>query len=293
MKVILDFLRLIRINNILMIAITQLFAYYFLNPTIEFYNIFDKEFIFLIISTSLVASAGYIINDYMDVKLDLINKPDKVIVGKTISRRWTMLLHFTCTIIALLLAYSIGKKVMMMVFISSCLLWIYSQFLKKTYLSGNILVSLLTANTLLILFFYDKNVSANGIIVYSIFAFLISLIREIIKDTEDLRGDQQFKCKTLPIVLGVRKTKNVLLWLQTTLIILCFTCVSLFEILSYSSNKIYLMFFMYQLLLVLIPMGIMWWLIKLADTKYDFTRLSFVAKMIMLSGIISMVFWRF
>lgn len=293
MKIIIDFFRLIRINNIMMIAITQVFAYYFLNPTIDFHSIFDKHFIFLILSTSLVASAGYIINDYMDVKLDLINKPDKVIVGKTISRRWSMLLHFSCTIIALLLAYSIGKKVMLAVFLSSCLLWIYSQFLKKTYLSGNILVSILSANTLLILFFYDRNVLANGIIVYSIFAFLISLIREIIKDTEDLRGDQQFKCKTLPIVLGVRKTKNVLLWLQGILIILAFTCISFFEVLSYSSSKINLMFFMYQLVLVLIPMGYMWWLIKLADTKKDFSKLSFIAKLIMLSGIVSMVFWRF
>lgn len=293
MRIILDFLRLIRINNILMIAITQIFAYYFLNPTIEIYSIFDRNFIFLIISTSLVASAGYIINDYMDVKLDLINKPNKVIVGKSISRRWTMLLHFACTIIALGLAYSIGKKVMLAVFFSSCLLWIYSQFLKKTYLSGNILVSLLTANTLLILFFYDKNVLSNGIIVYAIFAFLLSLIREIIKDTEDLRGDQQFKSKTLPIVLGVRKTKNVLLGLQTILIILSFANMSFFGVLSYSSDKIYLMFFMYQLILVLIPMGIMWWLIKLADTKRDFSRLSFIAKLNMLSGIVSMIFWRF
>ncbi len=293
MKIIIDFFRLIRINNILMIAITQVFAYYFLNPTIDFLSIFDKHFIFLILSTSLVASAGYIINDYMDVKLDLINKPDKVIVGKTISRRWTMLLHFACSLIALVLAYSIGKKVMLAVFISSCLLWIYSQFLKKTYLSGNILVSILSANTLLILFFYDKNVLGNGIIVYSIFAFLISLIREIIKDTEDLRGDQQFKCKTLPIVLGVRKTKNILLWLQGILIFLSFTCISFFEVLSYSSSRINLMFFMYQLVLVLIPMGYMWWLIKLADTKKDFSKLSFIAKLIMLSGIISMVFWRF
>ncbi len=171
MRVILDFLRLIRINNILMIAITQVFAYYFLNPTIEFYSIFERNFIFLIISTSLVASAGYIINDYMDVKLDMVNKPKAVIIGKSISRRWAILLHSGFNILAIYLAWQISYRVAGLVFTCSLLLWMYSQYFKKSYLLGNILVALMTASTIFILIPFDENTNDTACIAYSLFAF--------------------------------------------------------------------------------------------------------------------------
>jgi 4-hydroxybenzoate polyprenyltransferase len=292
-KVILDFLRLIRINNLLIISATQVFAYYFLSPGISLYTLFQLKFLLLMTSTFLVAAAGYIINDYMDVMLDLVNKPDKVIVGKSISRRWAMLLHFLLNAIAFLLALAIGKNIAFLVLACSICLWGYSQLLKKTYLSGNILVALLTASTLFILLVFDSNLMQAGIWVYALFAFLSTLIREIIKDTEDLRGDQQFKAKTLPIVLGIRKTKEIIFWLHMVLIGLTLTYCSYFAAISISGNRIYVMFLMYMLILVLVPMFAMAWLIKVADVKKDFTRLSFLSKLVMLSGIISMLFWRF
>lgn len=180
-----------------------------------------------------------------------------------------------------------------MVLGASIFLWIYSQLLKKTFLSGNILVALLTAFTLWILFLFDPNIMRTGIWVYGIFSFLTTIIREIIKDTEDLSGDKKFKAKTLPIVLGVRKTKSILLWAQLLLIVLTIGyCIS-FEALSISGNKIYFMFLVFMLILVLMPMVYMAKLIYGADVKKDFTRLSFISKLVMLFGIISMVFWRF
>jgi 4-hydroxybenzoate polyprenyltransferase len=241
----------------------------------------------------MVAAAGYIINDYMDVMLDLVNKPEKVIVGKSISRRWAMMLHLLLNAIAVLLAYTIGKKIALLVLISGLFLWIYSQLLKKTYLSGNIIVAFLTGFTLWILLLFDQNVMQSGIWVYALFAFFTTLQREIIKDTEDLRGDQKFKCKTLPIVLGVRKTKEILFWLQILIIGLTLSYCSFFAALSVSGNRIYVMFLVYMLILVLAPMMVMAWLIKTADVKKDFSNLSFISKIIMITGILSMVFWRF
>ncbi len=293
MQIIIDFFRLIRIRNLVIILLTQIFAYYFLTPTIHLNNLLERDFLFLIASTCLVAAAGYIINDYMDVMLDLVNKPEKVIVGKTIPRRWAMLLHFACSISAFLMAWSINKKVASMVLFCSLSLWTYSQLLKKTYLVGNILVALLTAFTLWILFVFDQNVNGAGIWVYSIFAFATTLLREIIKDTEDLRGDQKFKCRTLPIVLGIRKTKQVLIWIQSTLIVLTFVYCSFFGRLSESGTTINMMFLMYMGGFVILPMFLMLWLISTSDVKNDFSRLSTISKVIMLSGIISMVFWRF
>ena len=288
-----DFLRLIRINNLIIISATQIFAYYFLTPNLSHTQLFQVNFLLLLMSTFLVAAAGYIINDYMDVRLDLINKPSKVIVGNSISRRWAMFLHIVLNIVAILLALLINKKIALLVFICAFSLWLYSQFLKKTYLAGNILVALLTAFTLWIMHIFQEDMMVAGIWVYGIFAFATTLIREIIKDTEDLRGDQNFKCRTLPIVLGVRKTKEILLVLHLIVIGLTIAFCTSFVALSYSSYKIYVMFLMYMLILVIIPMFTMVWFIRTADVKRDFSRLSSLSKWIMMAGIISMVFWRF
>jgi 4-hydroxybenzoate polyprenyltransferase len=290
---IIDFLRLIRIKNLLIISATQLFAYYFLTPNLNYTQLLSVPFLLLMASTFLVAAAGYIINDYMDVRLDLINKPTKVIVGNSISRRWAMFLHIILNAMAIILALAINKHIALLVFICAFSLWLYSQFLKKTYLIGNLLVALLTAFTLWIMHIFQQDMMVAGIWVYGIFAFGTTLVREIIKDTEDLRGDQNFKCKTLPIVLGVRKTKEVLLVLHLIILGLTFAFCTSFVALSYSSYKIYIMFLMYMLILVIIPMLVMAWFIKTADVKNDFSRLSALSKWIMIAGIISMIFWRF
>ncbi len=293
METIKNFSKLIRINNLIIIAATQVFAYYFLSPSISLAQLFEPNFIALLTLTFLVAAAGYIINDYMDVMLDLVNKPEKVIVGKSISRRWAMFLHLGLNLIAILISYQLSKKLALMVSFCALSLWIYSQLLKKMYLTGNILVALLTAFTIFILIPYDSNVMEAGIMVYGLFAFLSTLQREIIKDTEDLRGDEKFKCKTLPIVLGIRKTKKVIMGFQIILLVLgIFYCVA-FTSLSLSGATISRYFLIYMGIAVIGPMFYMVHLIHHSDVKKDFTRLSFIAKIIMVTGILSMCFWRF
>jgi 4-hydroxybenzoate polyprenyltransferase len=133
----------------------------------------------------------------------------------------------------------------------------------------------------------------NGIWVYSAFAFFTTIVREIIKDTEDMRGDEKFKCRTLPIVLGIRKTKEILIWLQVILVGFTLAYCTFFGALSYSSNKIFGIFVMYMMLSVIIPMFMVIWLMRTADVKQDFSRLSLIAKLIMITGILSMLFWRY
>ena len=116
-----DFFRLVRTGNLLIIVITQLFAGYFLNKEFGFKDLFEADLIKLITATVLVAAAGYIINDYMDVKLDMVNKPNRVIIGKTISRRWAMFLHSVFNLLAAFLAYSINVKVLCVIVLVSLL----------------------------------------------------------------------------------------------------------------------------------------------------------------------------
>jgi 4-hydroxybenzoate polyprenyltransferase len=294
MKFLLQFLKLIRYKNIGMIALTQVFTYFFLNSDIHYFHLLEIPFVKLLMTTAMVAAAGYIINDYMDVKLDLINKPNQVIVGKSISRRWAMFLHFLLSAGAFFIGLSISKKIGFAVLCCSFLLWIYSQFLKKTYLTGNILVSLLSASSLLILFLFKTNeLQSYGIYSYAGFAFIITLIREIIKDMEDMKGDHAYQSKTLPIVSGIRKTKTILYLLIGSLFTLCIFNMVLFGSMAYSSKIASIGYQVYLFCTVLIPLFFCYKGIKIADTKKAFGKLSFQFKLIMLFGILSMVFWRF
>lgn len=287
-----DFFRLVRTGNLLIIVITQLFAGYFLNKEFGFKDLFEADLIKLITATVLVAAAGYIINDYMDVKLDMVNKPNRVIIGKTISRRWAMFLHSVFNLLAAFLAYSINVKVLCVIVLVSLLLWLYSQYLKKTYLAGNILVSILSATTILILYFLNENINLLGIIIYSFFAFIVSLIREIAKDIEDIRGDEKFRAKTLPIVIGIRKTKNVMIALQLLLLSVMFVFAGLFGAISATDIEVSFIFIIYSFLFICLPLGYILLKTKAADLKKDFSGLSLYYKAIMILGILSMIFWR-
>lgn len=292
MKRLVDFFKLIRYKNILIISITQVFAYYFLSPGISANDILSQRFLLLVSATFLSAAAGYIINDYMDVKLDMINKPNDVIIGKTISRRWAILLHSVFNILAFVFAWLISYRVAALVFTCSLLLWMYSQYFKKSYLLGNLLVATMTASTIFILIPFDENTNVIACIAYSLFAFFSNLIREIIKDTEDIRGDAKFNAKTLPIQLGVRKTKNILLALQITFMLGSFGFIFLFPYFSRASQLNFVLFFIYFAFFIELPSVYSLYLIWKSDVKKDFTRLSFISKLIMVLGILSMVFWK-
>jgi 4-hydroxybenzoate polyprenyltransferase len=273
---------------------TQVLSYYFLSPHISIDDLLRERFVFLCLATLLVGAGGYIINDYIDVKLDLINKPDKVVVGQYISRRWSMFLHMLVTGTALVLGLLIGTKVTFAILTATVLLWLYSVSFKRQFLIGNVVVSFLSAFVIIINYVYDNSLNIELIIAYSFFAFALTLLREIIKDTEDMRGDGKFDCKTIPIVLGVRKTKSILFAINCVLIAVLFFYTT-FYIASYSfmHDATKGAFVFYMLLAVLTPLAAMLYFIKKADTTYDFHRLSSFAKIIMVLGMLSIIFWKY
>jgi len=234
----------------------------------------------LSLSTVLIAAAGYIINDYYDIKIDAINKPDRLVVGTTIRRRPAMFVHLIFSAAGIVLGFLLSIKIGLINTGAVLLLWGYSARLKKLPLVGNIVVALLSATMLLVVAVYANTL--NRITLgYALFAFLISLIREIIKDIEDLKGDASFDCRTLPIVLGIRNAKLVLY----PIIALFFAFLVI--VILHSRNSLILD--VYMLLLVLLPT--VWLTLKLAraDRKRDFTYLSNLNKLIMLTGILSML----
>ncbi len=271
------FFRLIRIQNLIIIVFTQYLAAVFI---IDSVSIFNLPLFLLCFSTVLLAAAGYIINDYYDVKIDYINKPDRVIVGKVLKRRVVLFWHTALNVLAIVIGFYLHWKIGLIHFTVAFLLWLYSNQLKRLPFIGNFIVALLTALSISILALYFKE-KETILHIYALFAFAISLIREIIKDMEDWKGDANFGCKTLPIVWGIRNTK---VFLYLLIVIFYFLLLYMTQFLQnnilyyyFSGLTLFIIYFIHRL--------------RLADTIKHYHFLSNYCKLIMLSGILSMLFF--
>ncbi|WP_040302591.1 geranylgeranylglycerol-phosphate geranylgeranyltransferase [Algoriphagus machipongonensis] len=273
--------RISRPINLLMVAFAQIMTAYFLVRTTSDGTpvLLDYHLYLMVFSTVIIAAAGYMINDYYDVKIDYVNKPHEVIVGKGIKRRVVLFLHSILNFTGIAMGLFVSPKVALVNFTAAFLLWLYSNQLKREPLIGNLTVAILTGISIyMIAFYYQK--SELLILTYAIFAFFLNLIREIIKDIEDRQGDRKHGCRTLPIVIGFRRTKSVIF-----LIAGIFVCAIL--IVTFKLNRplifyyfgtlgIFFTFFMFK--------------IYQADRKDQFTKLSSFAKILMLVGTLSMGF---
>lgn len=309
MKALAAFFRLIRWPNLLFIVLTQMMFRYFILPFVyleshtgyENIKLSENLFYLLVLASVCIAAAGYIINDYFDENIDQVNKSSKVIVGKFIKRRSAILLHAILSFIGLALSFYIGYQLSNILipffnFLAIIILLVYSSTFKKKILIGNILISLLTAWVILVLTLaeYRFRISPGDVVwqrllkmsfVYAGFAFIISLIREVIKDMEDMEGDVRYGCKTMPIVWGLPVSK-----VFTAVWIVALAGV-LFAILIYVLQLGWWLSALYSLIAIIIPL--LWVLQKLykANTSSEFHRLSSVVKLIMLAGIVSMLFF--
>ena len=299
------FLKLIRAENLFIIAITQICIKYVVFAPVNTYSKFTPAlFCVSLLSTLLIAAAGYIINDYFDVKTDKINRPETVVVDVSIKRRWAMILHIIFSITGLLLGIYLAMKCHNMKLVtfqilSIILLWFYSTNFKKQLLVGNLVVSLLTAAIPVMPMIYDFYISTPDTLVtfmtskinyelkvlivitfgYSGFAFLTSFAREVIKDMEDYRGDIQTGCKTMPIVWGIITSKVVTFFV----ILITIGMLIIAGIKFYYENQPIALLYISGL--VLLPLSVLLILIIRARTSEDFKVASLLLKFIMLFGI--------
>ena len=171
-------LKITRVWNLLIIAIAQYFtALYLAHGALSASEVLlSKKLFILVLSTSLIAAAGYIINDYYDVKIDLINKPDRVVVGKSMKRRVAMFIHIAFSGIGVLLGALLDWKIVLVNLFSVGLLWLYSNQLKRMPLVGNLSVALLTALSIYVVHFIFPS-GPILVIAYALFAFSFTLIR--------------------------------------------------------------------------------------------------------------------
>tara|TARA_R110001599_G_scaffold24353_4_gene87966 strand:- start:16175 stop:17047 length:873 start_codon:yes stop_codon:yes gene_type:complete len=275
------FIKIIRPENLLLVAFAQLMTAFFLVgttnaglPVLKDYHLY-----LLIISTVILTASGYMINDYYDVKIDYVNRPKAVVIGKGMKRRMVMILHTVMNVVGILVGLLVHPKIGAITFVAAFLLWLYSNTLKRLPFIGNLTVASLTGLAIWIVGIYYQK-SELLIITYAIFAFFINLMREILKDIEDRNGDRKHGCKTLPIVLGFRKTKNIIF-------IIAFLFVASILFVTFKINEPLLFLYFGGLSLFFIAFMVK---IYKADRKSHFSELSTISKLLMLTGILSMGF---
>ena len=276
-----SFLKLVRWQNLIIIALSQYLTAIFLVGPPNLYSQYlkDSDLFLICLGTTLIAAAGYIINDYYDVKIDYINKPDKVVVGNLLKRRVAMFIHTGLNIIGLLVGLLVSLKVLLVNLLASVWLWGYSNQLKRMPFIGNFSVAVLSALAIAIIGIHYEPLG-NVVYIYALFAFFVSLIREIVKDLEDVKGDATFGCQTLPVIWGIRSTKSVIF-----VLISLFTLILIKMTAEMGSREIYLYFAVMS-----IPAAAFVYKLWIADTTRHFKQLSSYLKLFMLFGILSMVF---
>ena len=298
-----DILKLIRFPNLLMMVLTQyLVRYCIIEPVVVGYmgqplGLTNFDFFLIVFSTFIIGAGGYIINDYYDVAIDAINKPGINILKSQKKQKLAINSYIVTSIIGIALGFYIGYKAgdYQLGYINSICaasLYYYSANFKGKFLIGNLMVAFLSAMVPLVVGLYDLIALPNTyefaslinlIGGYAAFAFLTTLVREIIKDIEDIEGDKVDDCTTLPIKLGVPASK----WIVIILSLLTMGAIGYFMKNRYFEED-YALFY-YLLILVQLPFAYLIFSVFKAESKQDFHNASTLTKIIMLTGVLSLL----
>ena len=299
-----NYLNLIRYQNLLFIALVQIlikFSLFFALGADTVLNSFG--FFLLLIATLCIAAAGNIINDIYDVEIDKINKPKKVLIGKKIpernANRLFIILNIIGVAIGFYLSNSIGKPGFAALFIVfSALLYLYSSYLKGILIVGNLLVSFLVAMSLIIVALFDllpaitiQNQTSQSVVFkiilhYALFAFFINFIREIVKDLQDINGDKKGGMNTLAIAVGRKRTITIVFVLGVLLVL--GVVVYMYEFIY--NHETLLLYFLFAIVAPLLYFCMKSWS---AETQKDYGSLSNLLKIIMFLGICSIPLYQF
>lgn len=309
-----DYIKLVRVPNLIFIVVIQLLMHYcVVTPVLSMYGIAPSmslfQLVLLIIATVFIAAGGYVINDYFDMRIDEINKPDTRVVGQSVTRRQAMLFYQVISgigvaaglFLSLYYARSITYGFIFLMILG--LLWFYSSSYKRQLVIGNSVVSLLAAMVPFIVALFENrfllleyepseelvlisNTIMGWLGGFALFAFLWTFIREVIKDMEDIEGDREMESHSFPVVLGIANTK-ILLYLLI-IIALATGWYTVFFIVPLEGS----LSWRYFLSVVAIPALFLIYLMFKAQGKTDYHYAANVAKLIMISGTLySVVAW--
>jgi 4-hydroxybenzoate polyprenyltransferase len=283
-----------------MLALMQLlFRYGFLKLQNIPLALSDWQYCLLVLSTVLIAAGGYVINNIFDQATDNDNKPNQVVVGKSISETQAYNIYLALTVlgvgIGFYLSNVISKPGFASIFIMiAATLYLYATNLKQMMLIGNLIVASLLSFSVIIIGVFDlfpvtnpgnQQIMSNLFSIlldYALFAFIINFIREIVKDLEDVNGDYNQGMNTLPITLGINRTSKLVLVISFIPLLMVLFYINTY----YMPNNLYIAT-LYALLFVVAPL--LYFIIKMATAKKtkDFHHLSTILKLVILFGLFS------
>ncbi|MCF8232524.1 MAG: geranylgeranylglycerol-phosphate geranylgeranyltransferase [Bacteroidales bacterium] len=289
----------------IIIVFTQvLLKYFIIDPLMVSHGINETlpgwVFGLLSLSTILIAGGGYVINDVFDVKIDQVNKPADKMVGKYISATKAENFYWTLTAAGILTGFMAGVIIDYINFVfiyilTALLLWFYSSSLKKLPVVGNLVIAFLSALSFYLVWlaelFYGNFLSGpydapviGSILVwgYTAFAFIINILREIIKDIEDLEGDKYFGGRTLPVIIGVQATRYIAIGIAVFVFLMSIGAQYLMGIAGW-----YVMFG-YFVILIQLPLVILMIILSKAGQKRHFDNITKLTKLVMITGVVSM-----
>ena len=270
----------IRGYNIPIIALAQyLSAIFILAPEKRALSVlFDFNLFIIVIVSSLTIASGYIINNFYDSEKDLINRPNKSQLDRLVSQKTKLKVYFTVNFIVFLLSFFVSFRAVLFFSAYIFLIWFYSHKLKKMAIVGNMTAAFLAVLPFFAILLYYKNTYPQ-IFAHANFLFLLLIIREIIKDLENIKGDIANDYQTIPVMFGESTAKKIITLLTVLTIIPIYFLVEIFEV-------GYMDIYFYMSLIILI-----FFLQKLwkSNSKPDYLKLHNILKFVVVSGVFCIV----
>jgi 4-hydroxybenzoate polyprenyltransferase len=304
------YLKLIRWPNLLIMAVTMfLVRFYLVMPPLEMVDVAlvsdILSFSLLVLAMLLMSAGGYVINDIFDMDIDSVNRADEMIIGKRIKLTTAKLLYWILNLVALgimiFLSISMSNwQLLIIMLMLAGLLWFYSERYKRQILVGNLVVAFVASAGITIVWLFEffnlqKDAAVfveasramplmSGLVfAYVLFAFLSTIVREVVKDIEDMEGDRRFGCRTFPVVYGEVPARNLAAGLLIILIIM----IGFWQYILFLKD----MKAAFSVLFIALGIGLAA-LIRLAfaDKTEHYATTSALLKLLMLAGILSIVF---
>lgn len=282
----------VRGYNIPIIVLAQyLSAIFILAPEIRALDILLDFYLFLIVFASAVTIAsGYIINNFYDSQKDLINRPNKSMLDRLVSQKTKLTVYFSLNFLAVLMASIVSWRAFLFFSAYIFLIWFYSHKIKKYPIIGNLMSALLAVTPFfaILLYFYNKisfeeieNHMSHFVVIsaHAVFLFLLLLIREMIKDLENLKGDLVNDYRTIPVIYGEKISKQIITALTISTIFPVYILVNVYDV-GYMDIYFYVCFG------VLIFFLMFLWR---SDSKEHFLRLHNLLKFLIVSGVFCIV----
>ncbi len=277
---ILSLFSVVRGYNILILVIAQyLTSAIILAPILPLRKVlFDPNLFFLILSSATVIASGYIINNFYDSEKDLINRPKKTMLDRFVSQRTKLSVYFILNFAAVFFASYVSFRAVVFFSIYIFMIWLYSHRLKKILFLGNLVASILTMTPFFVVFVYYKNFET-VIFIHATFLYLMIVMRELVKDLENLKGDLVLNYKTIPVVYGEK-------WSKFFLSVLTVIAIIPILLLTTRFNTGLMEYYFYISLLLLIFFLLF---LYFSSAKWQYLLLHNILKLIIVAGVFSIL----